>query len=263
MTSVSFRKFIKEIHDDQVLIPVLKASLSNPDFQGFTIPVDGWGTRAYDGWFHPSTHATWSTRQLYHYLVHGQEMEPERPELLFVLAVTQGTFWHTLVQTLLADRGILKINRTVPASASITDQVEVPLLDKEHNRRGHADGRVAVRDNELFEFKTMTDWKIRKIKTADDIKILTPEYYAQTQDYLDMSGAGQMRYLIMSLASPFPMVEVVVPADKPFQAAQRQKYADALQAAADQQEPPSCCVPRSDQAKACPVRNLCPVGRLT
>jgi hypothetical protein len=262
MSSTSFRRLLKGIHEDQILIPTLKASLSNPNFDGFTIDVEGWNARAYDGWFHPSTHASWTVKQLYHYLVQGGEMEPERPELLFVLAVTQGKFWHTMVQTLLADVGVLAINRLVPASASITDQVEVPLVDAEHKRRGHADGRIALRDNELFEFKTMSDYKIRKIKTAEDIKNLEPGYYAQTQDYLDISGADQMRYLIMSLASPFPMVELVVPADKPFQAAQRQKYADALQAAADQREPGSCCTPRSDTAKGCPVRTLCPIGRV-
>jgi len=262
MGSATFRRFLKDVHSEQILKPAIKASLSNPDFKDFTIDVDGWDTRQYDGWFHPSTHATWSTRQLYHYLVDGENIEPERPELLFVLAVTQGKFWHTLVQTLLADRGILKVNRTVPATASITDQVEVPLVDKKHNRRGHADGRIAVRDDELFEFKTMSDWKLKKIRTVEDIKKLTPEYYAQTQDYLDMAGVGAMRYLIMSLASPFPMEEIVVPADKAFQAAQRQKYLDAIQAAADQREPASCCAPRSEQARSCPVSTLCPVGRL-
>lgn len=263
MGSVTFRRLLKDIHNEQIIIPSIKTALSNPDFKDFTVLVESFDQRPYDGWFHPSAQATWTVRQLYHYLTDGQNMERERPGLLYVLAVTQGKFWHTMVQTLLADRGILKINRTVPASASITDQVEVGLVDKEHNRRGHADGRIAIRDDELFEFKTMTDWKLKKIKTAEDVRNLTPDYYAQTQDYLDMSGAGAMRYLIMSLASPFPMEEILVPADKPFQALQRQKYADALQAAADQREPASCCAPGSDQAKACPVRTLCPIGRLT
>lgn len=260
MPSKGFTRMIRDIHNQKILVPAITASLMSPDFKGFTVPVRGWTKRAYDGWFHPSTHSTWTARQLYYYLAAPEFLEEERPGLLFVLAVTQGSFWHEFVQRLLLDLGLLIPNPGTTKKDSVEKRVEVPLVDKEFNRRGHADGRLA---QGLFEFKTMSERLIGKIKSWEDIRDNHPKYYAQTQDYLDMSGEQQMRYVVMQLASPFTMEEVVVPADPAFQAAQRDKYAEALQAVADQSPPPACCAIRSAQAKACPVRAACPVGRMS
>ena len=68
MASVNFNRLIKDISEDKILIPVIRAALSDPDFKAFDVRVDGWEPRPYDGWFHPSTHATWNVRQLWLYL---------------------------------------------------------------------------------------------------------------------------------------------------------------------------------------------------
>lgn len=257
----TFTRMIRDIGQDKILIPVIRAALSNPDFKGFKVPVEGWEAREYDGWFHPSTHSTWTARQLYYYLTAHQSFEREQVTPLFVLAVTQGKFWHEFIQRLLLDHGLLVPNPGTTRRDSMLKRAEIRLTDEELRRRGHADGRLS--DDELFEFKTMSDYKIKKIKTWEDVRDLEPGYYAQTQDYLDMAGARRMRYLIMSLASPFPMEEIVVPADREFQSAQRRKYRLAVSAAPIGALPPACCAPRSKEAKVCPARFVCPVGRVS
>jgi hypothetical protein len=243
--SPAFRRMLKDAQQNKIITPVIASMLSNPSFEGFDVPVEDWTPRPYDGWFHPSTHATWNVRQLTHYLLQGSEMPEARPELLFVLAVTQGKFWHSFIQKLLMENGLM-------------EKDEVPLVDHEHHRRGHTDG--LLRNGELFEFKTASERVIKKLGSVEDLKQYKPEYYAQTQDYLDMAQAEEMRYFVMSLAAPFPMVEFVVPADRNFQAAQRGKYLQALMYAEAKEFPPACCAPRSTESKACPVRLLCPYG---
>ncbi len=257
----TFNRMMRDINEDKVLIPVIRAALSKPRFKGFTVPVDGWDAREHDGWFHPSTHATWTARQLYYYLVEPDAFEPEKPSPLFVLAVTQGKFWHEFIQRLMLDLGLLIRNPGSTPKDPIVKQAEIALKDEIHNRKGHADGRRPA--GELFEFKTMNDYQNKRVRTWEDIRDLAPEYYAQTQDYLHMAGALRMRYLIMALASPFPMEEIVVPADPDFQEAQSRKYILALRAVDRGEPPPACCAPRSKQAKGCPARFVCPVGMVS
>jgi hypothetical protein len=243
--ATAFRRLLKEAGEGKIITPYVRAALSNPAFEGFTLQIQGWTSRYHDGYFHPSTHATWLSRQLFYYLENPDELVKEKPNLLFVLAVTQGHFWHTFIQKLLMRKGIMI-------------QDEVPLKDLDYNRKGHADGRLF--NGELFEFKTMNDRQLRKLKTVEDLRRDHPGYYAQTQDYLDMAGEAAMRYFVMALASPFPMEEFVVPADPAFQAAQREKYRVALTSTETGEIPDPCCNPRSPQSRSCPARFACPIG---
>jgi hypothetical protein len=243
-----FNRFLKDVRQGNLIKPVIAAALSDPTFQKFDIPVDGWEERPYDGFFHPSTHATWTVRQLYYYLVDPGSLYQERPNLLFVLSVTQGKFWHKFIQRILLENGIL-----------IKD--EVPILDEVYNRKGHADGEL--NNGEIFEFKTASERVIARMKTAEDLQRENPKYYAQTQDYLDVMGRDYMRYFIMQLSAPFAMEEFVVPADKEFQQKQRDKYEEALSAAKYQWTPDACCSINSPTAKGCVCKLACPVGRAT
>ena len=254
--SPSFRRALTEIHDGAVLLPIIRGELARPDFEGFTVPVEAWAEREPDGWFHPSEHATWSARQLALYAARPQLAERERPQLTSILAMTQGKFWHTFFQTLLAANGILT-------------EAEKPLTDPGHNRRGHMDGLLST--GEGFELKTMAEHLIHKVKTVEDLREHHPGYYAQAQDYLDMAGLAVMRMVIMSPANPYPMTELAIEADEVFQAAQRRKYRQALAAATGIAEelgdtnagvplPEACCVINSKESKTCPVRLACPIG---
>ena len=221
------RGILKDRRDKKILTPIIRTALASPDFQGFTVPVEGYVPRPYDGWFHPSTHATWTTEQLIDYLLHPENHQPDlHPPLSFVLAVTQGKFWHTFYQRLLHDYG-----------HDILVQDEVPLFDPVRRRKGHTDGLLST--GELLELKTASARAFRQFTTIEDLIAKKPEYYAQTQDYLDMAEAEVMRYLVVCMEAPFEFSEFLVSADGTYQAAQRRKYREAVETAAQFGELPN------------------------
>jgi hypothetical protein len=241
----TFRRMLKEYQQEWLIVPIIRAELLNPKFRGFNLKVEGFTPRPYDGKFHPSTHATWTARQLALYLTNPEMLEEESLTLTSVLAITQGKFWHLFVQKLLLRHGILL-------------RAEVPLADPKTNVVGHMDGLVCTYEG--FEFKTMNDWKHDKVKTWQDFRELEPAYYAQAQDYLRITNLSAMRVVIMGMSNPYPMTEVVVPADDITQIAQRRKYQLAMELAADGEMGEQCCNINSTKSTSCAVRLACPIG---
>lgn len=237
---------LRDVVDDKVLTPITRSVLMDPSFEGYDVPVQPWTKRGHDGWFHPSTHATWTERQLFLYLTQPHLVGVEQMTLTSVLAITQGHFFHEFLQRLWLRHGILQV-------------AEVTLVDERHNRRGHMDGLLA--NFEGLEIKTMNDYTLPKIGDAESLREKKPGYYAQTQDYLDMAELTQMRYFIISTAYPYNMQEFVVPYDEVFQAAQRRKYRRAIEAAEVDKTPQVCCPLNSATARSCPVRGACDIGR--
>lgn len=243
----ALRATLKAVDQEKILTPIFLALLHDPKFKGFTIEVEGWKPRPYDGKFHPSSHAEWSVRQLFLYLTAPESMRPETMDLQSVLAITQGKFWHTFLQKLWLDHGILQLD-------------EVPLADPRYNLVGHMDGLLTTMEG--LEIKTINDFQLPKITDAASLKEKKPGHYAQTQDYLMISGLTAMRYFMIAMSMPYPTQEFVVEFDEEFQLAQQRKYRAALDAAAELRLPQSCCTPRSPEAKECPVRGACDIGRL-
>jgi hypothetical protein len=242
----ALRETLRDATEEKLLTPITRSVLLDPKFKGFDVPVEGWTPRPYDGKFHPSTHATWTARQLYLYLTEPTLVGVEQMTMTSVLAITQGKFFHEFLQRLWLAHGILQ-------------RAECPLRDPEHNRVGHMDGFLAT--NEGLEIKSMNDYTLPKVFDALTLREKKPDYYAQTQDYLDMGGLTQMRYFIISTSYPYNMQEFVVPFDEPFQLAQRRKYREAIEAAESGQPPQFCCPLRSAEARGCPVKNGCEIGR--
>jgi hypothetical protein len=241
----------------QRLIPSAIVALNDPSFSGFSVEVEPFEARAYDGKFHPSSHATWTERQLYLYLTAPHLLAEERMPLTNVLAVTAGRFWHKFFQKLWLATGDL-----------VAD--EVPLAEPDTNRVGHADGLLP--SGEGLEIKTINEYQIHKVTEEAELKDRKFDYWAQSQDYLSMAGWDAMRYFIMYPGYPFPMSEFVVRADREHQAARRDVYHRALELAArhpdagfledrNQGEVTACCSPGSAVAKRCAARLACPVGR--
>lgn len=178
--TINLNRALRGLREKQIVVPHLRAALYRPTFPGFSVEVRGWldGVREFDGWFHPSTHASWTARQLALYLRHGAEMPVEQPALEFVLAVTQGSFFHRLFQYILLDDGVIKRQPSTGLNDDIELQCEPALVDHTHNRRGHADGEMATSDDELLEIKcldpetpvSMADGTLKpagKIQTGD------------------------------------------------------------------------------------------------
>jgi hypothetical protein len=267
-----FRQMLAGIRDKEILIPRLRAYWFNPKLPFVTIPVRDFYRREPDGWFHPSSHPTWPERMLYYYLAFPNKMVARPDDMNKVLAVTQGVFWHYFTQSCLEDMGLLRVVN--PKGRNAWDRVEKYVEDKRLLSRGSMDGvvnsdNISILDrDEGFEFKTMSVAQMSFCPKGapDDIDRLLwwkerhPEYYAQNQEYLRMSGLSHMRVLILGLQSPFPMIELQVPYSYGEAMKVADKYGRVIQGLADRNIPDPCCRPKSQQAIECPARHVCPVG---
>jgi hypothetical protein len=238
------RRAARGLAKDEVLVPVLHMALNDPDFSGFTVNIEPWTARPPDGYFHPSSQATWSVRQLALYLMAPNMVAVERMKLQSVLAITQGHFWHMFLQHILKDTGFLV-------------KEEVGFTDEEHKRRGHMDGLLKVRDeDEGLEIKTINSYKIKKMVSEEALKELKPGYWAQAQEYLDVFNLPRMRFLFICPNYPFTMTEFVVKADSNHQKWRRDVYKGAIQIAEAGKlplPPQGCC----NDYDNCPVRYAC------
>jgi hypothetical protein len=253
----NFRAHLKDASRGLLVKPLLTGYLYDAKFPDFSINfVNHSMNRPPDGWFHPSTHPLWTERQLFWYLTKPDEMVPEIKDYMGTLAVTLGTAMHGFVQNCLGPRGV-----------GVMTEAEVYCEDAEAGSRGSMDGLLEFQGKAPLglEFKTSTPLKLRKL---DDFDLETyrqkwPDYYAQNQEYLRMTGLIGMVVLFMSLSYPFEMREIYVPFDPFFANETRQKYLRVRQAVADQREPDPCCSIRSTMARACPAREVCEIGRMS
>lgn len=259
MTKLSpdFSVAMRDIGQGLLLKPILTSYLYDARFPDFSIHFRKHDmNRRPDGWFHPSEHPLWDERQLFWYLTKPELMVPEIKEYMGTLAVTLGTAMHGFVQTCIGPRG-----------AGVLVAEEVGVADVEVGSRGNMDGILELpqRSQDVFEFKTSNPMKLNKV-TDNDLDIYRakwPEYYAQNQEYMRMSGITSTVVLFMSLSYPFTMKEFLVPYDEIFAMRVRNKYRRVRQAVADQAEPDPCCGLRSVRSKNCPARETCVVGRMS
>jgi hypothetical protein len=259
--SANFRTLLKSIGNDEVVVPLLRSALYDPSFKGFTIEVEGFEPRPPDGWFWPSTHPLWPERLLFQYATEPQGLVLEPMDPTGTLAVTAGSFFHTFTQVVLVREGVLERQPVLcGCGKEHPERAEVHLVDEEARTRGHSDG--AVYDGSGFEFKTMNPSKMQGIPKASptDAEVLEwfktkcPDYYAQAQEYLRMSGRRRMIVVILALVYPFEMREIHVAYDRAYATATREKYLRVRQAIADQRPPRCECGP---QTKDCPARLAC------
>lgn len=217
-----FRSIIKSGVNKDILIPRIRSSLYRPDFSEFSVKVSGFEHRKPDGRFHPSEHPLWSEDKLVAYLKGKLDREPM--DISGVFAVTQGSFWHSFLQTIGIQDGWLKVS--TPNVDNLPDQAEFAVNDEELGTGGHMDG---ILNSELLglttlsglEIKSMNGFKASKCPNGspDDpakinwLKVEHPTYDAQAQEYMRMSGIYEQRFLFLTLEYPYPMREVVLPFD--------------------------------------------------
>lgn len=260
--SPAFRRMLSTANRGEVLVPILQAALFDPSFKAFTVRVDGFVARPPDGWFHPSTHPVAGERALYYYLTEPDRMINPIRDPHSVMAVTQGKFWHDFIQGVLLEAKALKRN---PKPGRGMNAAEWPWKHEKTRSRGHTDGLTM--DEEVFEFKTMGKNRLDRFPVGgpEDPDVLAylrrimPDYYAQGQEYMRLSGRRRWRAVILGMEYPYPMREITMTYD-PFYADQIvQKYERVLQAVADQR-PPSFCCGGGAAAKECPARGICEMG---
>lgn len=269
--SPNFRKLIKGALNQEVLVPLLRAYFDAPTFKTILLPIEGFDSRSPDGWFHPSEHPSWPARMLYYYLTEPGAMEREPPDPTFVLAVTQGKFWHALVQHILLEVGALRENPNPPSEH---ERSEFPFAHQLSKSRGHVDGitepeKLPIDGPEVFEFKTMSATKLQSMPQAPptDPVVLAwliercYDYFLQGQEYMRLSGFHRWRGLFMSF-NPYLFREVVMDYDPAIGYAVQGNYQIAISASEAGTPPPNCCTPRSKESKVCPARQVCPVASL-
>jgi hypothetical protein len=270
----AFRRVLKGAIGHEVLIPQVQVALHNPSFEAFEVPTLAFHERQYDGWLHPSTHPLWPERQLYYYLNQGDSFEHDPIGVDGTMAVTQGNFWHSFLQRVLLDSGLI---RNVDMGATHAhDQAELYVEDKTCLTRGWMDGVLnsdvfSITVDEGLEIKTASSRVTNSLPKGPPgdperigwLKEKRPQYYAQAQEYLRMSKMSTQRFLFVNLEYPFAMHEIAVPFDYSYSQRVVDKYRSVIQAVADGEIPDACCAVRSDQARICPARLLCPVGRLS
>ena len=110
----------------------------------------------------------------------------------------------------------------------------------------------------IFEFKT-TGVKFIGLNDLDieAYRKKWPEYYAQNQEYMRLSGRRLVIVLIFGMGYPWEMREVHVPWDPQFALGIRDKYLRVRQQVADQAPSRDCC----GTPKSCPARGVCEIAR--
>lgn len=265
--SPTFRRLLTGAQGGEILVPLIQAFLWNPRFPQFEITIPEFKPRPPDGWFHPSTHPLMNERQLYYYLAEPDRLLPEVFDPTSTMAVTQGHFWHEVIQMVGIETGFLKLN---PDPIPGINPAEWFWFDEQTRSRGRCDGLTSDKicpDEEVFEFKTMMGQRARKIpqgrpdspEVEAAFRAMAPDYYAQAQEYMRLSGRRRWRAVILSLEYPFPMREIVLRYDHVFAREIEIKYRKVVQAVADQRPPQFCCG-GGKIARNCFARGVCEMG---
>lgn len=277
--STRFRRAIDLTTDGLVVKPVLENYLFNAKFPDvFDVRFHKAGkARKPDGWFHPSTHPLWTERQLFYYLTEPDLVEAEQLSYESRMAVTMGTAVHAFIEHCVRDAGLMApLEGTCPCchrqhGTGKGQCDEYGASDESMRSRGHMDGNLVLpKDGKFtkaglagFEFKTIN---ARALYGMNDLDLDTfrqkkPEYYAQVQNYMETTGLTQFVVLFISLGFPWQLVEIQVPYDPEYALNLRRKYQYVVNSVEENDPPDPCCAPRSEKAKACPVRFACPIGR--
>lgn len=269
LAGLDFRHMVRDVSAGLVVKPILHNYLFDASFPEFSLlfPKQKMA-RAPDGWFHPSTHPTWTDRQLYYYLTQPELMLVEKLEYMSTLSVTVGTAMHGFIEMCLTDAGIrplaLQACTMCPPDRNCK---EAGVMDEESRSRGHMDGVLDLahlhhqfdEDQPVVEFKTTNSMKLRKFKDNDveAYRKAWPEYYAQIQEYLRLSGKRMAVVLFMSMGYPWEMKEFHIPFDRAFANAVREKYLSVIDLAEKTKQPSytRCC----GKPKSCPARAVCSV----
>lgn len=266
LAGIDFSASMRDAQAGLLLKPILHNYLFDAKFPDYSIDfINHEMEREPDGWFHPSTHPLWHPRVLYQYLSQPHLMRIEKKEYMGTLSVTIGTAMHGFVQMCLEDAGVLpKALQVCTVCDPALPLHEPGVIDEDAGERGHMDGlldfsSLSVVSRELespvFEFKTSNLMKLAKLHDMDleHYKKTWPDYYAQNQSYMRMSGRRMVVVLFLGMGYPWDMKEVHVPYDAGFSQQVRQKYLDVRQAVADQRPLAQCC----GSTKTCPAGRIC------
>lgn len=276
LAGLDFSTALAEVTKGEVVKPQLRTFLFEANFpDAFEIKfVKGDSNRASDGWFWPSTHPLWPEKMLYTYLAQPDILPREERQYMNVLSLTMGSAVHGFIETCLEMMGLrpksLNTCTMCPPREDGSRCSEPGFMHEETGSRGHADGVLdleglvsqapVLEPVSLLEFKTISNaQRLRRIEAGGLAHYIEafPEYYAQNQEYMRLSGIPSIVVVFMLMGFPWTMVELHVPADPRYQMAQRDKYLRVRDAVASDL-PVECCY-----SKRCPMADICNPGGST
>lgn len=250
---MAFTNILKRLADKQIIVPILENQMRAekwPDrmpFEVDTSPYYGTG----DGYFHPSTHALLTARQLY-YEFHPDSahlMEEEPYSFQKVMATTVGSAVHAVIQTQMKMTGLVG-----------DDDIEVEYINEAHHVRGRADMVVhhPTEGPVLCEIKTRTSYKFGKT-VAEDMDSWRAQVSLACDNLSDRYGTD-FTYGIVIMAEvgwPFRVEEQRVARDDALLEQIYSKFDYVRRAVANNEPPPVCCPYDSPTMRGCHARYAC------
>jgi hypothetical protein len=212
---------------------------------------------------------------LYLYLTQPEKWSPEPLEFMGALSVTFGTAMHGFIQNCLNPKNANVLLTPSPEVCLVCgrktgwgpkDCNEWGVRSEETRSHGHMDGKGSLPllgwDLFGFEFKTGNHMKMQKIANndIDAYRAKWPDYYAQNQDYLRITGLGTMVTFMLGLGYPWTMREFHVQRDEAYIQDLNTKYRSVIAHAGMGISPDPCCAPRSSKSRLCPAAAVCPIA---
>ncbi len=269
LDGLDFTGALSDVRDGMVIAPVWRAYIEQSDSLSVPgVPNRDLGIRDADGLFHPSSHPTWSERELYEYLAHPKRLVREQMGYESRMAVTFGTIMGAWMASALVGAGAL----LPPGPCQFCDPDllcrEASYLDRETGSFGHVDGEVdpALTDGvpTLWESKWTQENTWQGYKRLNEMRDLDNELFAETWpnwaaqglEYMRISGRRRVIYTVGIAGYPWTVREFHLDYDPAAAERVATRYRRVRQAYADQR-PPECLCDRN-KAKACVARRLCP-----
>ena len=244
-----FLKGVAEHAADGCLVkPLMIQAFLGSDWRSFDLFIEWSGKRVPDRWFHPSTHPLQDERDLVAYMSAATGRAGGREDLGWTgtMATKFGTVMHEVTGVMLDGYGITVPlpqedcrvcgkPRPKPGRRKQAGQCgEHGVLDEATRSRGHMDKilHFSGPGNYGYDFKTRYGWGLNKVPDMDleFFRKTWPQYYAQGQEYMRLSGLRKFIVLIMTLGSPWEFREFHFDYDPAWCAAIEVKYRRVLAA---------------------------------
>ena len=263
---LDFSHSLRDVRKGVLVKPLLRNYLYDAQFPDFDLHFKKRGRRKPDGWFHPSTHPLMGERELWTYLTRPKDFPEEILEPDSMMNVTFGTVLHEFVEMCLGDLGFRPPSLNKCTTCHPNKRCTEPgAVDKETGSRGHMDGILDLSgmstpseamEQPGLEFKSRSVALPFKDLDLKKFKEKFPEYYAQVQEYMRISGLRAFIVFFIEWGTPWNMTEIHVPYDPEFAKKTREKYL-RVREAEESGIAPACCQTRG---ASCSIKKMCDSG---
>lgn len=223
--------------------PLLHQFAMSDAVAGINIIVDRPVIRGHDGWFHASQHPLLSAFELYQWMT--SRSEPEDMSYTSRMSVMFGSCAHGIMEAFLAWAGIAEPlpEGDCPACGRpyrpLRTRPDPRKYCTEHGfrheatrARCHLDSILGFGDGTRYgwDFKTCHQFALKGVRDMDMdcFRDKWPEYWAQGQECMRLSGLRKYIFLFMTLGNPWETREFHFDFDPEFATATEQKYLDVI-----------------------------------